>query len=146
MNTLKRLFHDREMLCHLLRYGLVGCGNTAVDLTLFWVLKHWLDPTVADALALLVAMTCAYIAHKNLVFRTHQPTMSALLREMAAFYGERAVTGCINVGCMYLFATRLGLWPMGVKVVVTGCILVVDYLASRLLVFRHRHRRGPDHH
>jgi putative flippase GtrA len=72
--------------------------------------------------------------------------VSALLREMASFYGERAVTGCINVGCMYLFATCLGLWPMGVKVVVTGCILVVDYLASRLLVFRNRRQNGPDQH
>ncbi len=139
MELKKKIQHflqDRKNLMGLIRYALVGCANTAVDFFLFWLFKRYMDPTVADALALLLAMTFAYVAHKRFVFRTHQPDWRALLREAGTFYGERLLTSLLNVGCMFVFATTLGLWPMGVKVVVTGSIILIDYLASRLLVFR----------
>ena len=137
MNKLKHLFFKyREMILYVF-FG--GC-TTLVNIAVYWVFAHPLavSAEVSAAVAWIASVLFAYLTNRKWVFESRAAGSAAVLREMGAFFACRIGTGLMDVGIMYLFVTAWGFPDMPVKIASNVLVIVLNYVGSKLLVFRGR--------
>lgn len=72
------------------------------------------------------------------VFHSETRGAAGLAREGGAFYGCRLATGAVDWAMMFVLAERMGLDDVAVKAAANVVVIVLNYVASRLVVFRVR--------
>ena len=134
----------------LLLYALFGLLTTLVNVAVYWLCAHPLGiPVVpSSVIAWVIAVLFAYLTNRTWVFHSSAETAGAVAREIVSFFACRLATGVLDWGIMYVFAERLGLNDLAVKIVDNILVIVLNYAASRLLVFRRRDpaRQPPSGH
>ncbi len=122
----------------LIRYAVIGVLTTAVSFGTLWIFSNLfhINPNLANALSVICAVVFAYIANKLFVFRTHCDTAGELAREALSFFAARGVTMLLEVGGFSLLYELLHCPEMLAKVIISVVILVLNYVFSKLLVFR----------
>ena len=94
-----------------------------------------MDTVPATALAQVLAVLYAYVTNKRYVFRSRTRGLTELLREMGSFFACRAVSFFLDIGIMWVTVDVWG-WPgLLMKLISNVVIIVVNYLASKLLIF-----------
>ena len=121
-----------------LLYVLFGGGTTLVNLLVFYAFTAWivLDVLAANAIAWVAAVLFAYVTNRTWVFASRARGVRAVLREVLAFFGGRFFTLLFEEVVIWLFIKRLGLYAMAVKLVAQIVIVILNYMVSKLLVFR----------
>ena len=134
MNTLKQLIAQHKSMLLYLFFG--GC-TTLVNLAAYYLCAHPLGmPTLVSTVAAWAASVLfAYVTNRTWVFDSQARTASELLREMARFFGFRLATGGADWVCMFLFVELLHLNDMVIKVAANVLVIVLNYAASKLLIF-----------
>ena len=133
--TIKALLHRyRDMLAYLVFGGL----TTAVNIVSYWILAHLCGLGVmgSTVLAWVLSVVFAYVTNRIWVFHSEARGMQAIFREMASFFSCRFATGIVDWGCMLVFADILGWWDLGVKVAANVLVIILNYLASKWVIFR----------
>ncbi len=136
---LRTLIHHPR-LWELIRYGAAGVATTAVNFicfALFYNLLRW-NESVANAVSVVLSILFAYVVNKRFVFRSHCPDRKALAAEAISFFSARGVTMLLEVGGMVLFGTILRWNAWLVKIGLNVLVLVLNYVFSKLLVFRRK--------
>ena len=147
MNKLKPLILKyREALAYLFFGGV----TTLVNIASFALLKRaGLATGVANAIAWVLSVLTAYFTNRRWVFdsRTHG---AAALREFVTFVACRVGTGLMDEAIVVLGVDRLGpailpadrqaLWALGVKVFSNVLVVVLNYVFSRLFIFRKKEK------
>ena len=131
----------REQLLYLFFGGV----TTVINIVAYALCARAGLPTwLANAIAWVLAVLGAYISNRLWVFRSRSRG-AALAKEFAAFIGCRVATGVLDEGIMVLGVDRLGplvapgrlkLWGLGVKVFSNVLVIVLNYVFSKLLIFR----------
>ena len=118
-------------------YVVFGAGTTLVNISSYWLLKQIGCSTgAATALAWFLSVLFAYLTNKALVFESRDWHMRTILREAFSFFSCRALTGLLDLGIMLLFVDFLR-WPdLPVKIASTVIVIVLNYVASKLLIFQ----------
>ena len=129
-------FFLSEKIQELFRYAVIGVLTTAVSFGTLWAFAKLLDPNLANALSVVCAVAFAYVANKLFVFRTHCATRAELLREALSFFAARGVTMLLEIGGFSLLYEVFHAPYMLAKVFISVLILVLNYVFSKLLVFR----------
>lgn len=126
------LIRYREQIAYVFFGGL----TTLVNMAAYYALDVAGMATVpATALAQVLAVLFAYVTNKRYVFRSHTHGAAELLREMGSFFACRAVSFFLDIGIMWVTVDVWG-WPsMPMKLMSNVVIIVVNYLASKLLIF-----------
>ena len=134
METIRRLWKKyREVLLYLIFGGL----TTLVNIVAYFVADSVLHMATvpATAVAQVLAVLFAYVTNKKYVFKSETHGAKELLREMGSFFACRAVSFVLDIGIMWLTVDNLG-WPnMLMKIISNVIIIVVNYVASKLLIF-----------
>lgn len=123
-------------------YVLAGVLTTVISFLVYFGLRLGFDanPAIANGLAWVCAVLVAFITNKKYVFETKTTSWGSFFREMAAFFGARGVSGAFETASMWLFVDVLGmnseLQEFIVKVIVSGVVLVLNYIFSKVFVFR----------
>jgi len=97
---------------------------------------------VANVLSWIVAVLFAYITNKLWVFESKSFKAKVLYKELAAFVGSRLVTGVLEwAGVPLLMLIGLdqsifGIEGMLAKVLVSVVVVILNYVLSKLLVFK----------
>ncbi len=122
----------------ILVYCVVGGCTTLVNMALFTALYYGahFNENAANVTAVVASVIFAYITNKIYVFQTHCPTASDFVREMLTFFAARGLTMLIEVGGGYLLMTLMGMEAWICKVLLICVVLVLNYVFSRLLVFK----------
>ena len=95
-----------------------------------------LSAAVSNVIAWVVAVAFAYLTNKPFVFRSHDWSAKTVIPELTKFVGSRIASGALETGIIFLTVDIL-LWNGNVMKLVTSVIVVVlNYIASKLLVFR----------
>ncbi|MDG3438844.1 GtrA family protein [Nitrospirillum amazonense] len=124
----------------LMRFALVIGGGLVVDLTVGSIIVNvaGLSLTVGSAAGLLTGAVFNYILHELWTFRPRQGG-NGLSTKRASLYLMTSLIGlCVRLGlvtAMYTLATS-HLANLAVLVAAAGASFVVNYLLSRLVVFR----------
>lgn len=121
----------------LLLYVFFGALTTFVNLAVFYVFTAWIviDVLAANALAWVAAVLFAYLTNRTWVFAS-RATGGAVLREAAGFFGGRVFTLLFEEAVIWVFIKQLALPAMPVKLCVQVAIVILNYLISKLIVFR----------
>lgn len=124
----------------ILAYLLFGGLTTLVDLLVYVPLYHFLNLSalVSNVAAWTAAVTFAYLTNKRYVFKSHDWSAKTVLPELSKFLGCRVSTGLLETGILALCVDFLGWNGLAMKLVVSGLIVIINYVGSKLLVFRKR--------
>ncbi|RGD64659.1 GtrA family protein [Lachnospiraceae bacterium OF09-6] len=124
----------------IINYLIVGVLTTVVSLAVYYIcVITFLDPQnaielqIANVISWIVAVTFAYITNRKFVFESKNPDM---LKEASAFVGARIVTLLMDMFCMFIMVTCMGLSDKIAKLMVQVIVIVANYVFSKIFVFR----------
>ena len=83
-----------------------------------------------------VAVVFSYWGNRNFVFHSKTNSHSGILKEAAEFFSCRIATGLLDVAIMYIFADVLGFYDVTVKTVSNIIVIILNYIASKLFIFK----------
>ena len=122
----------------VLAYIFFGVCTTAVNLIVFFICARLIGLNTAwsTILAWFFAVLFAFITNKSLVFGSKSWERSLLLREMASFYLCRLTTGALDLVIMLVTVDVLGWNDMLMKFVSNLLVIVLNYIASKFIIFK----------
>lgn len=134
--TNRKLKLTKEIFAYLI----VGVLTTIIGLAVYYGLTFTVldadDPLqlqIANMLMWIIAVTFAYVTNRKFVFESKNKN---IIREALSFYGARVVTLLVDMGFMFLFVSLMHFDDRVVKLIVQVIVMVLNYVFSKLLVFR----------
>ena len=133
MGKLWARFVNRETVS----YFIFGVLTTAVD-WMVYPLMRWLDHSVAwsSVVSWAAAVIFAFVTNKIFVFQSYTFRPKELSREFVSFVSCRALTGAFTVVAMVVIVDVMG-WNEWIgKVAVSAMSLGLNYIFSKLFIFK----------
>lgn len=128
----------REALLYLFFGGL----TTLLSILLFWLFTALgLDVLVANVFSWILSVLFAYVTNARWVFKARPRGAGETLGLLLRFYAGRLATLGAEELLLWLFIKRLGLPPMPVKIAAQLVVIVLNYVVSKLLVFRKKEKK-----
>ncbi len=125
---------NRDVLSYLIFGVLTTLVNYAVYLPVYNLLH--LSAAVSNMLSWVVAVAFAYLTNKPFVFQSHDWSCKTVVPELTKFVSCRIASGAMETGILFLTVDLLH-WNGNVwKLVTQVLVVVLNYMASKLLVFR----------
>jgi putative flippase GtrA len=121
-------------------YLVFGVLTTLVNIITYYVLYNFcrvgnvLSTTWAQVLSILFA----YITNKLWVFNSKSWKFSLICYEIISFFGFRAVSALFDIGFMWVTVSLMNIWPLGMKITSNVIVVIMNYLASKLMIFKKR--------
>ncbi len=135
MDKLKKLL-NRETVAYLI-FGVLTTLVNIVSFALLCDLWH-IPELIANVIAWAVSVAFAYVTNRGIVFHSEAKGPRAVLREIGLFIGARLLSlGLDEVGmavCLY----ALHWHKMAAKIFMNVLVVIFNYIASKLLIFRSR--------
>ena len=122
----------------VISYLFFGVLTTAVDYAVSFVCHYGLQlsPTVSTVIAWAAAVVFAYLTNKSWVFQSQDWSLKVIAPEFAKFVGSCVLSGVLVAGCIKVTVEILGWNFVFMKVVTSVINIILNYIASKLLVFR----------
>ena len=130
---MKKIYQNQAV-----RYVFFGGCTTMVNLVSYYLLRRLLgmDITLANLIAISLAILFAYVVNKLFVFEHRTSSVKELLKEAGSFVGMRLGTMLVEVLGVILLSCIWSMNDMAAKLVIQVVVLVLNYLISKLVVFR----------
>lgn len=147
MEKIKRLFNKyREMIA----YVFFGGVTTVVNVVAYNAMAALgLSTGVANGIAWVLSVLVAYFTNRVWVFHSKNRGMDAV-KEFASFVGCRVGSGLLDEGIMIfgvdwlgprvVAPAGMGLWRLGVKVFSNVIVMILNYIFSKLFIFRKKEK------
>ena len=124
--------HESVML-----YLIVGAMTTVVSLITQYVPAFFGLPTAVNTtISWICAVTFAFFTNKVWVFKDKAKEKSDWIRQASAFYGARLVTLFAELGFISFTVRVLDQNEYIMKLIAQIFVLIVNYLFSKLVIFR----------
>ena len=122
---------DRELVL----YVVFGAFTFLVNIVTYFLFESvmGINYLVSNVLAWFFSVLFAYITNRTWVFESKSPN---ILKEMSLFFGGRIFSGVVDTVLMYLFIDVLVLGNTFSKIVVQIIVIVLNYVFSKLIVFK----------
>jgi len=130
-----RAFIENGDLKRFVKFAVTGCLNTLVDYVVFTLLSVVLTVAVvpAQAAGYACGMLCSYTINRSWTFSSKSKFFSStLLRFLIA----NGLVLLLSLGLIYLAHDVMGIHKLLAKLLVTGFTVVVNFILSRLWVFK----------
>lgn len=122
----------------VLTYLFFGVLTTVVNYLVYIPAYNLLGLSAAfsNIIAWVVAVAFAYLTNKPFVFRSHDWSMKTVLPELTTFVGCRVASGAMETVTLLVTVDLLG-WNGNIwKLITSVAVVVLNYFASKLLVFK----------
>ena len=119
-------------------YLVFGVLTTVVNIVVYWIMAHpiGLDVMPSTVAAWIASVIFAYVTNRTWVFHSTAKSFGDIIREIISFVGCRLATGVLDWGCMFLFVDILQFNDLLIKCGANVLVIVLNYVASKLLIFR----------
>ena len=144
LSKIKALLGDREKFMELVRYFFTGVATTLVNWIAYALIVKVASIEVSNALAWVIGVVFAFVTNKLFVFGSRSWALRTWLKEAAIFFAARIATGILEIvavpGLVNLGLDQriFGIEGMVSKVIVTIIVLILNYVFSKLLVFKNK--------
>ena len=125
-----------EIISYLFFGGLTTMVNYVVYLPCYNLLG--LSGAVSNVIAWVAAVAFAYLTNKPFVFKSHDWTAKTVLPELTKFVGCRVGSGLLETAIIFVLVDCLRWNGNIIKLVTSVLVVVLNYVASKLLVFRRK--------
>lgn len=95
-----------------------------------------INELIANLISWIIAVTFAFFTNRTWVFGGGTECEKPFVRQMFNFFGGRVVTLVIEEIILLLFITWMGLPSVAVKVFAQIVVIVLNYVISKLWVFK----------
>lgn len=127
-------------------YIVFGVLTTVVNIVVYFLLADLLEIhyMIANVIAWIASVLFAFVTNKLFVFESKSWRGKTALVEMGNFFLARAATGVLDMVLMWLLVdvvrieTIVVSGEMLAKVVVNVLVIVINYAASKLWIFRRK--------
>lgn len=123
----------------LVLYGVFGCLTTLVNVASYYLCYNIIGiPNVPSVIiAWFLAVSFAFVTNKLWVFDSKSRTADVLKHELFTFFGARIATGVLDVVIMFVTVDLLHWNSTAWKLISNIVVIILNYVASKLIVFRH---------
>lgn len=138
MDFIQKIRNDEKYRKHIITYLVFGIITTLVSWGSFWIMRKYipmLNENIANIISIILAVIVAYVTNRKYVFSS---TEKNIVKEFVAFCSGRAVAMIFETITFWLFATILGINEMLVKVGVSIIVVILNYIISKIFVFKNR--------
>lgn len=137
-SRIKKIIEWLAPYAEVILYLVFGVLTTVVSIGSYAVLTEGmkLSVLVANVISWILAVTFAYFTNRTWVFRQKPEGLTQTLQQMAGFYGGRVATLLVEELILWIFIERLHWNNMLVKAGAQILIIVLNYIISKLFVFR----------
>ena len=122
----------------IILYVVFGAMTTLVNMAAYWLCYNVIGiPNVPSTIiAWVLAVAFAFITNKLWVFDSPSFDAQTLKHEIPTFFGARLATGVLDVAIMYLAVDLMHWNPTFWKFVSNVLVIIINYVASKLVIFR----------
>ena len=113
-----------------------GCTTLINILTFFICRQIELSIVVSNIIAWVVAVIFAFITNKLIVFDSKNMDKKVVMKETISFFIARIITLGIDMGIIYLMIDVMKIHEMISKVVANIVVIIVNYIFSKLFIFK----------
>lgn len=134
-DKVKNLYHKYNDVVLYLVFGVL---TTVVNYIVYLPCLNFLgfSASVSNAIAWVVAVAFAFLTNKPFVFRSHDWSAKVVFPELGKFLGCRIGSGVLETAILLVTVDLLkwdgNLW----KIVTSVLVVILNYVGSKLLVFR----------
>ena len=132
---LKQLFLKYR---HIVFYGIFGVLTTLINIGTYAVCYRYfhISNVISNVTAWILSVAFAFITNKIWVFGSRAAGVKAILNELWNFAASRLATGLLDLLVMYVAVDVMHGSPLAFKVISNVIVIVLNYVLSRLVVFR----------
>ena len=122
----------------IINYLIVGGFTTIVSLGSFALLIKVLNVNYlyANVISWILAVLFAYFTNKIFVFKSKRDKFSDNLKEVGKFFSSRIFTLIVDYALMILFIELFKIDEVISKLIVQIIILTLNYVLSKIIVFK----------
>ena len=125
------LYHKNKKI---INYIIVGALTTFVSVLSYWLFRFIIkDYIILSILSWICAVTFAYITNRLFVFESKS---NNIVGEVTKFVSCRLLTLILEITLMALFVSILHINDMISKIVLQFVVLALNYILSKLIVFK----------
>lgn len=124
----------RDIIVYLVFGVLTTVVNYIIYLPCYNVLG--LSGSISNAIAWVGAVAFAYLTNKPFVFRSHDWSARTVIPELTKFVGCRVGSGVLETAIIFLTVDLLGWNGNVIKLLTSVLVVVLNYIGSKLLVFK----------
>ena len=127
-----------EKYWNIVTYLIFGVLTTVVNYLVYLPIYNLLGASaaVSNAIAWVAAVAFAFLTNKPFVFKSHDWSAKTVLPELSKFVGCRVASGVLETLILLLAVDILG-WNGNIwKIITSVLVVILNYVASKLLVFR----------
>ena len=141
---MKKIFDLYKKYDEIIKYVIIGGITTLIGVGSKWLLLFTVfnaDDSFELQLSIIIswilAVSFAYVSNRVFVFNSKN---SNILKEVTSFVGSRIITLLLEMVLMWFFVTLLrmnsDMWVMVITVIVQILVLVLNYVFSKIFVFK----------
>lgn len=127
-----------EKYWDILSYLFFGVLTTVVNYLVYLPCFNYLglSAAVSNGISWVAAVAFAYLTNKPFVFKSMDWSMKTVIPELTKFVGCRVASGVGETLILFLTVDLMG-WNGNIwKLVTSVLVVIVNYVASKLVVFR----------
>ncbi|MBP5265499.1 MAG: GtrA family protein [Lachnospiraceae bacterium] len=124
----------------MLLYAFFGIGTflIAIYSYMFFTEHMAVNVLIANAISWVFATTFAFLTNRTWVFVNHAKGVKAFFLQMGSFFFGRLITLLIEEEMLHVLVLQQGLPNMPIKLLSQIIVIALNYVISKLLVFRKR--------
>lgn len=124
----------------IILYGIFGVCTTIINILSFFVLDDILKCNMifSNVIAWILAFIFAFVTNKLFVFESVSNTVGQTVKEFRDFFLARFATLFIDTFLMWLLVDVVKFNSMITKIVVNIIVILLNYIASKLWVFKEK--------
>lgn len=122
----------------LIVYLVFGVLTTVVNYIVYLPCYNALNlsSSVSNVIAWAAAVVFAFLTNKPFVFRSHDWSAKTVVPELVKFIGTRLGSGMLETALLFVTVDTLGMNGNVWKLVTSVLVVILNYVGSKLLVFR----------
>ena len=122
----------------IIDYLIIGALTTIISIITYFIFARIcnINYMISNIISWIISILFAYVTNKTIVFKSEVKEKKQLLKEIYLFIKYRLLSLIIDVLMMYLFVSVMNIDDMISKVIVQIIVIVLNYIFSKLFVFR----------
>ena len=128
----------REVISYLFFGGMTTLVNYIVYLPCYNILH--LSGALSNAIAWVAAVAFAYLTNNPFVFKSHDWSAKTVVPELTKFVGCRVGSGLVETAIIFMTVDLLRFNGNIIKILTSILVVILNYVASKLVVFRKSER------
>lgn len=119
----------------IIMYLVFGVLTTVVNIVVYYIFSNLLHMNYlfSNAMAWFLSVLFAYVTNRKYVFDSKN---NQIIKEAISFFGSRLATGIMDMMLMWFLANFNIVNDVVAKVVVNVIVVILNYILSKLVVFK----------